>query len=163
MIVKEDQRFPFSQFDLCYTVKATNPNFKEKQTCNNFSLIFRTVFHWYSFTQPSNLFFGNKSNSDYKWSTKYLPGLVGKQINKQYQHNSDGSENCKAWKYLQYQSNFFHNYKRIIAGMQNCCLCRQKLDSLLRNTSTKNLSYWWLQSQWSRETTSLKYQKMKNK
>ena len=84
MIVKEDQRFPFSQFDLCYTVKATNPNFKEKQTCNNFSLIFRTVFHWYSFTQLSNLFFGNKSNSDYKWSTKYLSGLVGKQINKQF-------------------------------------------------------------------------------
>ena len=29
MIVKEDQRVPFSQFDLCYTVRATNPNFKE--------------------------------------------------------------------------------------------------------------------------------------
>ena len=37
MIVKEDQRVPFSQFDLCYTVRATNPNFKEAKQ-NSFSI-----------------------------------------------------------------------------------------------------------------------------
>ena len=52
-------------------------------TCNNF-------FFQNSFSVDSHLlnrviyFFGNKINFDYKWSTKYLSGLVGKQINKQF-------------------------------------------------------------------------------